>query len=906
MNQPVFGRDGDLSRLAESEIAFSRHIPALSAVQHMTAPLGTSVAEMAEMVGGARHAYLQDGPDTWIDLPRDQWRHIRPKRAGVIRLYDRPHGGGNGGNILRLVGVIALTALAPGFGAYAATGLLGFGAAVAGTAAFTAASSLFSAGLLIGGSFLLNKLFPGEQQNNSGFEADRMQSAIANADADANLLARNAYLPKFLGQSRASLPDIVNPFNYLDNGVQTVEKLLAAEGPLLIEDIRIDGTLAADLDAVTIETRDGGEGTSTYTFVDRYTAPTAVSAELNTFSLSDADLEDQETPANSSPVPLNFRVKATEGMSEISFRVALSAMLKTTSTSTNVLLPLRIRIRQEGGTWINFPEIHISGVNQGTRQFDVRIRRDSTYGGRDIDSAFTYAFWRQVPEVTAWSLADGSTGDQWTANSVFDLGTGYQDVHRIYGCRQGIRVTLTEALFPEADYEIEVSRGIVIDASSLDSDYEISGNVVSLFKARYNSGTWDVPVSQNNYQTRVAVQQAVSIAEVQPCQRPGTALIALKSRGQSVRNVSATCTGKVMDWGGSAFDTLTASSNPALVTRQVLADLVEYSQVAGSSRFSRIAALAQSVLVNTDWTGWKAQCVSMGASCSYVATGQSVAEVLSRLLASGLARPAFGPQLRIDYFRDRSSEQPAVLFSPRNSTIRIKYESPIRPMGIRATYKNADKDWAEDEIEVRNPISGARGNWDGQSIEAIADPAWLEARLYFDLLRQYYWRTQYHVQSDFEGFACKPGTLVGIVSDLFDDTAHGARIRSVIDDATVIIDQTIPAEEVQAGITDDVDIDDLFEAGEQSFAQILTASGSELKTIVDAVDVDGFTKITFDSDCAETPTVGSHLTIGSLQNRIRRCIVVEDQPGDEFSSTLICADEAPEIFDTMSARYGWT
>ena len=883
-----------------NQLAFTRHVPQIGAVQRLAAPLGSSIADLAPMAGddGTLLAYVEVRPGYWEPAPRERWRFIKPKRKGVVRFYARLQGGGGSGRILALVAMVALTAIAGPLGGLLATSL--------GFAAGGIAAGLFSAGIIAGGSLLLGKLFPGEQQGRIGSDAERAATAIEDITAAGNLLARDAYLPRIFGEANISLPDIVQPHVYLDDGVQTVERLLAADGGHLIEDVRIDGALVDDIAAVTVETRDGQPGTSVYTMIERYTLPLGIADELGTFRLADTggrDLEDQTDPENSAPIPLTFKARKLAGMKEIAMRLRIDALVKPTSPTTSIRLPLRIRMRQEGGTWINWPEIHIAGVDQGTRLMDIRVRADTDFGGGDVSGALAFTFWRRVPPA-ALTLADGNTGDQWTADSHFSIGSGLQDVSYIYGRRQGVRAVLTEALFPEGDYEFEITRGIITDTSSLNSSYQISGNVVSLFVAASESGTWRVPVAQSNYQTRASISHATVIAEGQPCQRPGTALVALRSR-QSVRNVTAKLTGYARDWDGSGWNNWVATRNPALQTRQLLADLVEYSRVAEHSRLPRIAALAQSVLEDTDWTGWKAQCNTMGATCSLVSAGEPVGDVLARLMAAGLARPAFGAKLRIDYFRDRSAEQPIITFSPRNGqNVRIKYESPRRPMGMRATFRNRNDDWADDELEVLNPISGNTPNWLKADLRAFDDPEWVRARLTFDMLRAHYWRTRYEVTTPLEGLGVMPGSLVGIVTDLVNDRCHGARVRQVVDSQTLVIDQVIEPEQPDPDL-DDWEFADLFEVGEQSFAQIITPDGSELKAIVDAATSANGMTIVLDSPLADTPGLGSHLTIGSLSNRIRRCIVVEATPGDEYSASLLLADEAPEIYATLAEQFGW-
>ena len=905
-------------------LTFAHYVPAFDKVQHLTAPEGTTIAGMAAAIGASKLvAYVATSDGRWEEVPRALWERVRPRRDGVVRFYARAGLSGGGGQLLALVATVAIAIAAPYLGGVIA-GALGF---TAGTTAFTAASSLFAAGIGIGGSLLLSALFPAEPQVAATTQADDRQkrATFENVQSDGNLLARDAFPPRIFGEARISPPDAAHPDLYLDKGVQAVNRVLVASGRYDISDVRVDGTLAEDMPAIALETRDGGPGTTTRTFVDRVTAPVPVGAELGSFALDDVDLEDQDEPSNSSPVPIRFKTRAVDDMIEISIRLRVDALIKTTDPTVAVRQPLHIRYRPDGGDdgdWVNLPGIHLKGIERGTRLLEVRIRRDGAFGNEDIGGSISYELWSEEPEVTAWPLADGSTGLQWAAHSNFrtgaiqDDGAGHQDVKNVVARRHGIRVTATKDIFPVGAYEFEISRGIVTDADWMGGvNHKKSGEAISLFVAR-NEGTsqnpeWKVPVAQADYPTRVTVSHCSVIAEVPPVQQPGTAVIALKSRSQSIRNVSAIFKGYAMDWDGAGWVTPVATRNPALHTRQLLDDVCRHFRVAQYSRLPRIAAMAKTVLENTDWIGWRDQCIRMGASCSLVAAGETITEVLSLLLASGLARPAFGAKLRIDYFRDLSGEEPAITFSPRNgSSIRMIYENPRRPMGVRATFRNRNLDWANDELEVRAPISGNMQNWRGMESRAIDDPDWLRQRLTFDQLRAYWWRTRYEVTNEIENQALKPGTLIGLVTDLVDDTAHGARVRDVANSQQLVLDQVIPAVSTLVGMDEigaGFDYADLFEVGEQSVIQVLTPSGSELKTIVDAdTDSGGFLRVVLDSALASEDVLGQHVSIGSLSNQIRRCIVVDDDSGRDFQRTIVAADERhKEIYQTMADQFGW-
>ena len=508
-----------------------------------------------------------------------------------------------------------------------------------------------------------------------------------------------------------------------------------------------------------------------------------------------------------------------------------------------------------------------------------------------------FAFWREVPPATA-TLFDHS-GTQWEADAAFSFGSGLRDVKDVVGRRHGVRVTVPEEMFFDEGTEWEIIRGSASDESALNNSYQISGDVVSFCRAR-NEGTeptpvWFVPEQQARYPATLSIAHATAIAETHPCQKPGTALIALRSRGQNIRNVTAVMARYVMDWDGSGWNTPVISANPALHARQLLSDFVEYARVAQHSRIPRFRDMG-TLIDDADFVAWRDQCDAMGARVSYLSQGEPVAMVLQSILAAGLARPSLGARLSIDWFRDRSSEQPAITFSPRNSNLRVMYENPIRPMGVRAKFRNRHKDWREDELEVRALVTGNTGNWTREEIRGIDDPDWLRQRLTFDMLRAEHWRTVYEIETSLEGMALRRGSLIGVVTDLVDDRAHGARVRAVPDPQILDIDQIIPSQQVlpdMSEIGEGFDFDDLFEVGEQSVVLVTTPDGMEMRAIIGSEQVSrGRGRITLDSPLSSTDVKGAHVSIGSLSNRVRRCIVVDESPRDEFSKTVVAADEA--------------
>ena len=887
-------------------IEFSYGVPAVERQATLLAPVGSSIADMAAQIGPyVRAAWIIDFDGQWRRVPIDMWPHVRPRRGGVVHFDCRM-----GKSALKVVGLVAAVA--------AAVFLPGIGAAAAGAFGFTSAfaANVATGALGFGLNLLSSRLFSSGGRSGGGLafssDNDAQKNNVQSVDTDNNILGTDAYLPRIFGEARISPPDVVQPNVYVNKGAQGIERVLAIHGYNTIHGVYIDGTPAEDIPHVTTVIRQGAPGETTTVPVQRITKPVGTSGEIVGFVTDERKLEDQGDPINSSPTGYRFVIKSMPKATEMTIRCMLEAFADIQSPSAKIRLPLRIRYRPIGGddtSWINLPEIQFVGTELGRRMFEIRIRRETqVFSDDDAPGIVNHLFWRLVPAVTAHTLADGSENTtQWRAHENFASGTGFLDTTNIFSVRHGVRVFVSEDLFvPGQDYEFDVKRGACFSDADMNNVYVVGGDVVSMFVARQEGAEWFVPVTQNNYQTRLSVLNAAMVRDgVHPVQKPGTSVISLQSRNQTVRNVTAHVTGMAKDWDGSGWNTWVATRNPALCTRQLLEDVMRYAQVADYSRNPRIQSLAASALENTDWLGWKAQCEKMGASCSVIATGQSLMETLLELLGTGLARPAFGDKLRIDYFRDRSAEVPAVTFSPRNAaSIRVFYESPRRPMGIRARFRDRAKNWQEREIEIRTPIYGNVPNWDGRIYENIDDENWLRQRVIFDLLRPHYWRVRYEIETDLEGMALKPGALIGLVTDLVDDQGYGARIRQVYPDGRIALDNIMPTVTDQVmidDISDSFNLDGLFDLNDQAFALVTTPTGAELRAVT---DVSGDV-ITLDSPFGSSDLEGAHISIGPISNRLKRCIVVEESVSGEFSKTIIAADEAPEIYQYMSNTFGW-
>ena len=889
--------------------------------QCISVRLGMNVEEIGMSIHGgmdgliacirAPDGYMQE----WIEIPRDKWSVIKPKKDGVLMFGYRLHGG-SAKNIFRIVATVIVAALLPGIGAYLAstalgvvggavvTAAIGIGANLAINALFPATSPSFGGGAIgggvgvgAGGGFVVSGggATGGAISVVANNPSERARQ-FSNVESGSNVLAKESYLPYVAGSRRIVPPEIASPRFYLDKGVQTIDRIFALDGHHEISDVEVDRAPVADFSSIEVEIKDGAEATGVSTFVDKITKFGSIGETLSTFSLNALNLVDQEDPSNSEPRWLRFVTVRNPRMEEISVRIQVDNFFKSDSATEEIRVPVRIRFRPKGasGGWFNLPEIHLIGRDVSTSLKEIRFRWDGNFGGSDTSGDIRYEFFQRVPQAT-YQIFEVASGNQWKAHEHFVAGSGLTSSANISGKRNGLRVVLDEDVFPKQEYEWEIKRGIAIKAGDLVvSSYTLSGMVNSFFCARNTNAKWQVPIDQGSFVGRLTVSHVTSVIDSQPCQRPKTALIAVKSRGQSVKSLTAVAARYVLDWDGEGWNNLITTSNPAIHYRHVLADYLNYN------------GIDVSLISNVDLLGWRQECIDQGYEVSATFAGSSVRDVLASIATAGFARPRYSDGFGVDWFRDRSSERPMLMFSPRNATISIQFISGEKPIGIRAKFQNEALDYRDDELQVNNPFYTNFSGYDVLTYDTISNASLLERRLYFDILQAYFQgRKAWVIDTAIEGLVCDRGDLIGVVSDLLDDANSGARIRRVIDSTNFTIDQEIPAESTQS-IFDTANIFDpenIFNVGESSVCMVTTPTGTEMATIVAAEKTPDGNVIRIDAPFSSTDLAGAHIVLGPASNFTNRCIVSEVRRLNEERAQIICVDEAPEIFRKMQERF---
>ncbi|MEQ1938625.1 host specificity factor TipJ family phage tail protein [Mesorhizobium sp. CN5-321] len=216
-------------------------------------PAGLSVAEIIREVGKrCCVSRLASGANVSISghvIHEEFWRGVRVKPGAHVVV--RARAGKSLGNIFKTILMIGLAVLAPWAGGLIATAGWGLGLA-AGTFGAQLAAGIIGGAILVGGSLLLNALFPPTQTKSI------TESQSYSISAGKNGASKWGAIPVVLGKIRAMPKYAALPYTEFDGDDQYLRLLFVwGYGPMKIEDIKIGDTSIDEFDDVEIETFEG-------------------------------------------------------------------------------------------------------------------------------------------------------------------------------------------------------------------------------------------------------------------------------------------------------------------------------------------------------------------------------------------------------------------------------------------------------------------------------------------------------------------------------------------------------------------------------------------------------------------------------------------------------------------------
>lgn len=860
-------------------------------------PEGLTLAEMAAQVRhlpadfGARGVICINGRR----VQRNAWALIKPKPAhnGVpveVTFHAAPLGGGdNGGKqVFALIASFALTALTGGIAAGGAAKLLG-----ANFAKGTFGAYALAAGVSLVGSLALSAL-----------SAPPVAKAAAKAkpnegasSAVGNVIEPNGSIPRVLGERKIFPPLACEPLTYFDGPDEIVEAVYALSGPHRLNDIRVGSALITDI-GVEFETREGWAGDDPITLTTRQSRTQSLQTELRGHIVSDSDGRtlDDSTGGVLEALPQPFTTATRDSPDEQWLHIAFPQGLNVKGSETVFMrVPVRIRLRIRGGSWVNLPELHYQAAN--IRQLRASINLIWTDTPASSPGAANNEGWVEArkfspgqvisPAQSDWSAdaAFSTTGDDYMAAS--NLGsTGVVGVELN---RYTARIILDTAVFPRGKYDVEIMRGAAFTASNYSaSAYTYSGDIWDFFGVQ-GTAPGQIVRTRDGVLDSLYLLRSVSIRNQHPVQTTDCALIAIRARNRALEEVSTIAGGYVPDWDGTGWRDWTVTDNPAPHLRDVYSGLMNASPV------------PLDILDDDGLLVWRTD----GHHCNAVIEDQSVGEVAGILASCGFARPYMSEIYGVARDYDRSAEAPVQMFTPRNSSgFKWSKGFPRVPDAFRVSFRDADQDYDLRQITVARPgFAGTPRLFEQVTYEGPVTEAEAITRAIYDHNQAQYRNTFYTLDAAAEAIVARRGDLVVVQHDMLTSRSGSGRIIDWEFDGSGNVTQITLDSEVDLvnepdmlSVTDLLAVPDMLALGLTSAAIIRGPSGpSDPLPLTNATGASDVLVLAAPIAAADVYD-GALVSVGPSTKELLRLIVFGVEPRADYQATLTLVDEAPAIW----------
>jgi len=455
-----------------------------------------------------------------------------------------------------------------------------------------------------------------------------------------------------------------------------------------------------------------------------------------------------------------------------------------------------------------------------------------------------------------------------------------------------VEVYLDTGTFPKGDYEVQALAGAAVtsnnfiastyNVSSGDAGYHGAVPVQDFFKWRTTSGVKQVPQSIKNLYFKMVRTRATAVWNSPPIVGHDFAIIAIRAKNQQLGQLSCLASGYTYDWNGSAWATLTTTSNPAPHLWDVLT---------GAHNADPIPT---ALMNNTDFVTWRQQCIDKAYTVDAVFEGKTVADVATVLCGCGYARLRPAEKWGVFMDRDRSDEGPTNVYSHKNmSNFHWDKAFPRLPDGFRARFTDAENDYQESEIIVLRPGITDTGKYEDIRYEGLIYEPDVEARAYFDLAQMSARSVFYVGTTNFQHIANRRGDLVALQVDVLDRLGGSSYIVDIQKSGSLITGMTlfgsIP-----------------IETGANWGVAIRGLDGSlHIKQIQDPGTTDDYKTITFTNPFTDPGTSvidsGCLIVSGLVGSEYRRVIVHSIMPKED-TAEIMFVDEAPQLWGSLTAR----
>ncbi|MBF9042946.1 hypothetical protein HKCCE4037_06390 [Rhodobacterales bacterium HKCCE4037] len=830
-------------------------------------------------------------------IPRHLWPVARPRPdAHEVRFLLRLTGGGGGGeggkNPLAVLGSLFLLA-ATGF--IAGGGLAPF--LGQGFAAGTFGARLAGGVLAAAGSQALSRVGQrgtgGAPQAGSDLDAAR----VPTASMAGNVLDPDGTIPRVLGSRKAFPPLAAEPHTYFDGDDEVVEGVFVLSGPHELTDIRLGNALASDMTGVEIQTVEGWPGQAVQSLVRRQARTTDLGQELVPHRLQEDGITvDDSLGADWQPVGTVFTTR--DGPEELWMGLVFNQGLNIEAvTDDRLRVPIRVRIRRLGTeTWANLPELHFVGASLRPIRFTIKLKWSDS---PDVEAAAPVADGFVEARIANPAQTNAPAGDAFDADASF-VGSG--DDYMIFSnltstavenvqlyAREAV-IYLDTADFPPDIYEVEVKRGAAVTSSDYDpATYEVDGTVWDLFGAQ-GTGTLQVVADQKKRVSTLGILRASSIWNENPIATDEFAQIAVRARNAAVGQLSTVASGYVRDWDGSAWASYTTTSNPAPHLRDVMRGRLNAKPV------------PEAVLDNDEIVAWRTLCAAKGYRINAIVDGGTVEDVLNRIAAAGFARPRRSNVWGVISEFDTSGDDPEFVFTERNSKgFSLRKQFPDPPSGIRASFADANRDYAERQIIIP---PGAHGDLLARRYDDQVTEAEVIRAAQFELQELASRSASYVTTAPAEAIGMRRGDLTGVTRFMLDRHMGSGRVVDWAMDGSnlteIRLDATVPVVN-EPGIREVADIravTNIRNLGRKTYVAIRgEVAGAPVLTTHLLSNASGETDtLTLDTPASGAGAYdGALAAVGPASAVFRRMKVSDLRRLNEFQAEVTMVAEAPEL-----------
>ncbi len=782
-------------------------------------PVGGSVADILRSLAWTRE---HESVRAYVDgvlVQQAEWEYVLPRAGQSVVVRAIPMDGGGGKDVLRIVAMIGVIALA--FAMPALVGLIGVGAALfAGT---TAGALILTVGTSIAGTLLVSALIPPTQPKLNALSGLTNSSNTLSLNGVSNQLTPYGPVPRVYGKHRIFPPLGALHYTEVVGDQQFIRALFClGSGPLDISDIKIGTNALAIFQDVQIEINQGYPNDRPHTLY-----PNAVSEEPLSIPMLDG---------------VTHIRTSKDGATELSVDVTLLGLWldhKDGPQMTNA--EFLVEYRKVGDTaWIAIGALPVpASLTTTLPAANSNLYYREVGSGSPDSNNYSIAYVDQGDTgVPVGPLTATNVGRQYAFNVGISLVGGvYPTAAQVMAFLQG--ASFLNYLSFRDDYSTFVSvlnvklapgndgSGRVVPmpptnlsgGKYLDPSFFLTDNRVTQFT---HALTWKTPApakyevqmrkvglgaDPNRHDTSfwTALRTILGGTSVVPV---GMASIAMRIRATdqlhgTLQSVNCLAQSILPDWNGSAW-VVRRTSNPAAIFRDI-------HQGTANARPKPDSRMDLQTIQD-----FSTRCTQFGFEFNAIVDFRSTVEQLGRdVLAAGRATPAYRDG-KMSCTEDIPQSIPAQVLTPRNSWgFKATKIFADQPHALKVRFANADT-LQQDEMFVLADGYGMTGK-DTIRRDAFGVVTTLPEATKFESveaglgvnntnqifkIHRYHLAVlalrpeTYHLSCDFEQLVMRPGDLVHLHQPVALFGLSSGRIKLITTDAlaratTITVDEPV-------------------------------------------------------------------------------------------------------------------